>query len=212
MLDPFFIKEVASGAAFVFTLLIFVPYILSIKRKKTVPHYFSWMVWAFGTFVVFFAQLSDGAGIGAWPIGFSACMTCYVAYLSFQVRSKIEITAHDRVLFGLAILAVPAWVIASDPIWAVAFLTLADLLGFGPTLRKAYVRPNEEHVGFFILAGVRNALVIVALEHYSWTTFLFPAAVGLGCVLVAGLIVLRRAAVSRKKIVAVKSRAINDDL
>lgn len=210
MLDFPFIKEIASGVAFILTLLLFVPYILSIKRKEIVPHYFSWTIWAFGTLVVFFAQLSDGGGIGAWPIGFSACITCYVAFLSYRVRSKIEITVQDRILFGLAVSAIPAWVIASDPIWAVVFLTLADLLGFGPTLRKAYSRPYEEHVGVFALAGVRNALVVVALEHYSWTTVLFPAAVGIGCLLVAAVVFLRRYAIPQKDSTG-KRGAINDD-
>jgi hypothetical protein len=205
------IKEIASGTAFVLTFLIFVPYILSIKRNTTIPHFFSWAVWAFGTFVVFVAQLSDGGGIGAWPIGFSACMTSYVAFLSYRVRAKVEITGQDRVLFGLAMSAIPAWAIASDPIWAVVFLTVADLLGFGPTLRKAYSHPYQEHIGFFALGGVRFALVIVALEHYSWTTVLFPAAVGLGCFLLAAFVLLRRVAIPQKDPTEDKMYAANND-
>ncbi|MEM1404305.1 MAG: hypothetical protein AAGG55_13300 [Pseudomonadota bacterium] len=197
MQESLYLKEIASSAAFVLTFFLFVPYIRSIRRKETVPHFFSWVVWAFGTFIVFFAQLADGAGVGAWPIGFSACITSYVALLSYRVRSKIEITTQDRVLFALAVAAIPAWAVASDPLWAVVFLTLADLLGFGPTLRKAFSHPYEEHVGFFALGGVRNALVVVALEHYSWTTVLFPAAVGIGCVIVAAIIVIRRTAIPR---------------
>ncbi len=189
------VKETASAIALVLTFLLFVPYIRSIKQQTTVPHVFSWIVWAFGTFVVFLAQLADGGGVGAWPIGFSACITAYVALLSYRARSNIEITRQDWVLFSLAILAIPGWVIASDPFWAVLFLTIADLLGFGPTLRKAYRNPYQEHMGFFALGGVRNLLVVIALEHYSWTTLLFPVAVGLSCLLVALFLAIRRAAV-----------------
>ena len=197
MPETIYLKEVASGTAFVLTFLIFLPYIISIKKTQTVPHFFSWLIWSFGTFIVFFAQLSDGAGMGAWPIGFSACITCYVAYLSYRIRSKVEITAIDYAFFGLAISAMPAWFFASDPLWAVVLLTLADLLGFGPTLRKAYSHPYDENMGFFALAGARNALVIVALENYSWTTVLFPAAVGVACAFVTIAIYLRRSKVSR---------------
>lgn len=134
-------KQAAGGAAFLLTFLFFVPYIRGIRRRETVPHVFSWIVWAFGTLVVFFAQLAGGAGLGAWPIGLSACLTAYVAWLAFQVRGRVEITRHDWVLFVLALLA--------------------------------------------------------ALEHYSWTTALFPAAVGGACLLVALFVLSRRALLSQ---------------
>jgi len=195
MFDLPLLKELASGIAFVLTFVLFVPYIRSVRRQTTVPHVFSWVIWAFGTFVVFLAQLADGAGVGAWPIGFSACITSYIALLSYRARSSIEISSQDWLLLVLAAAAIPGWILASDPLWAVVFLTIADLLGFGPTLRKAYTRPHQEHMGFFALGGVRNALVVVALENYSWTTMLFPAAVGASCALVALFLAVRRASV-----------------
>lgn len=188
-------KELASGTAFVLTFLLFLPYIRSIWRNETVPHVFSWLIWAFGTFVVFLAQLADGGGIGAWPIGFSACITAYIATLSYRVCPRIDISRSDWVLFVLAIAAIPGWVVASDPFWAVLFLTCADLLGFGPTLRKAYSFPHQEHVGFFALGALRNIFVVLALENYSWVTVLFPAAVGIACLFVVCFLFVRRAAV-----------------
>ena len=189
-------KELASGAAFVVTVALFVPYILSIRQGTTIPHVFSWLIWMFGTFVVFLAQLADGAGIGAWPIGFSACLTGYMAVLAYRVRREMEIVRQDWWLFWLAMVALPAWALTSDPLWAVVLLTAADLLGFGPTLRKAWSDPYREHLGFFALGSVRNGLVVIALENYSWTTVLFPAAVGIACLMVAVCLLVRRAAMS----------------
>lgn len=185
-------KEFASASALVLTFALFVPYITAISRQTIVPHVFSWTIWAFGTFVVFLAQLAAGGGLGAWPIGFSACLTGYIAWLAFRARGRIAITRSDWVLFILAGLAIPAWLVTDDPLWAVVFLTLADLLGFGPTLRKAHVKPFEEHAGFFALGAIRNVLVVIALEAYSWTTVLFPAAVGAACLLVSLFIMIRR--------------------
>lgn len=195
MLDAPLTKELSSGIAFTLTLVLFVPYIRSIKRGETVPHVFSWIVWGFGTFVVFLAQLADGGGVGAWPIGFSACVSAYIAALSYGERHSVRVVGLDWLLFSLAMLAIPGWVIASDPFWAVLFLTVADLLGFGPTLRKAFHSPYQEHLGFFALGGVRNLFVVAALEHYSWTTLLFPMAVGISCFMMAAFLAVRRAAV-----------------
>lgn len=195
MLEPFHIKALLSAAALILTLVLFIPYIRSILRGDTVPHFFSWLVWAFGTYIVFVAQLLDGAGIGAWPIGFSAVMTSVVAYLAIRRRRQIQLVRLDWVLLILAISALPIWSFTSDPLWAVALLTAADLIGFGPTVRHAYTAPHKEHIGFFALGAVRNVLVLLALQQYSWTTMLFPAAVGIACIMLVGFIVIRRSQV-----------------
>jgi hypothetical protein len=79
----------------------------------------------------------------------------------------------------------------------VVLLTFADVIGFGPTIRRAYFHPYQEHAGFFALGALRNLLVVFALERYSWTTVLFPAAVGIASVALACLLHVRRMAVPR---------------
>jgi hypothetical protein len=186
------LKAVFSAAAIVLTFALFYPYVRSILRGATKPHFFSWVIWGIGTFTVFFAQLADGAGIGAWPIGLSALITSYVALLSWSRRSDLSITPLDWACLVAAVLAVPIWLITSSPLWAVLILTTIDLIGFGPTVRKAYTKPHEERVWFFLLGGLRNAFAVAAIEHYSATTVVFPAAVGAACLALAAFIALRR--------------------
>jgi len=71
-------------------------------------------------------------------------------------------------------------------------LTGIDLAGFGPTFRFAFSHPNEERTRFYSLGAARNVLAISALEHYSFTTVLFPAAVGVACVLFVVMVAYRR--------------------
>jgi hypothetical protein len=186
------LKSLFSAAAIVLTFALFYPYIRSILLGETKPHVLSWVIWSIGTLVVFFAQLEGGAGIGAWPIGLSALITSYIAILSWTKGSDLSITLLDWGCLVVALLALPAWWITSSPLWAVLILTTVDLVGFGPTVRKAYSRPHEERTWFFLLGALRNAFVIVALEHYSLTTVVFPAAVGLACLALALFIALRR--------------------
>lgn len=192
------IKGVLSAIAFVVTIVLFAGYIRSIRINETVPHVFSWIIWAGGTFIVFLAQLAGGGGVGAWPVGFSACITGYIAYLAYRKRHEFSINPLDWVFLVFALFALPAWWMTSDPLWAVVLLTTADLIGFGPTLRRGYFHPYQEHAGFFALGALRNFLVILALEHYSWTTFLFPAAVGSACLGLACMLCVRRAAISKQ--------------
>ena len=190
-------KQLFSLLALVLTFVAFLPYMRAILRDETRPHVFSWLIWAGGTVVVFFAQLADGAGIGAWPIGISGAVTFLVAFLAMRTTADTTIVASDWVYLALAITALPLWWLTSDPLYAVVILTIVDLLGFGPSMRKAYGAPHEENATFFTLMALRNGCVVLALEAYTWATVLFPAAAGIACVLFVALILLRRRAVAQ---------------
>jgi len=192
-----FIKEAFGAAALALTFIAFIPYYRTIIKGETRPHIFSWFIWGVGTVIIFVAQLSDGGGIGAWPIGISGLLTLGVALLALRQSADRSITRIDWVFLILAGSALPLWFITSTALTAVIVLTIVDLLGFGPTIRKAYVLPYEENVTFFGMALARNGFVIAALEHYSWTTVLFPAAIGVACALFTLLIIARRAALGR---------------
>lgn len=185
-------KMLLSVIAILITFISFVPYIRSILKGTTQPHVFSWVIWSLVTFIVFLAQLNDNAGVGAWAIGVSGIVSIFVAYLAYGNRGDVSITNMDWLFLNLALSSIPVWYFTADPLWAVIILTTTDLLGFGPTLRKVYRYPYSEPMLFFYLLIVRNVLVIFALENYSLTTVLFPAAVSLACVVLISIIFFRR--------------------
>ncbi len=181
-----------SNLAIVITLLAFVPYILQIFKGKVRPHIISWLIWGTSTMVIFIAQLLDGAGVGAWPIGVSAALTLCVALLAFLHRADTRIDRQDQLTFTVTLLALPVWMLTSEPLYAVIMLTLVDLSGFLPTLRKIHRDPHSESVIFFALFAVRNLLVLLALEYYSAVTILFPAVIGLACLMIVSSIFFYR--------------------
>ncbi|MBW4529548.1 MAG: hypothetical protein KME02_02555 [Aphanothece saxicola GSE-SYN-MK-01-06B] len=180
-------KALFSAAAIALTFAAFLPYIRSIRAGRTLPHVFSWLIWGVTTLLVFLATWAGGGGVGAWPTGVSALITFFIAWLAHVQGADREITAGDWLFLLGAGSALPFWFLTADPLWAVVILTLVDLLGFGPTLRRAYAHPEQERVGFYSLFVLRNLLVLLSLERLTLTTALFPAAVGLACV---GLVVL----------------------
>jgi hypothetical protein len=185
-------KEAVSAVAIVLTFALSAGYIRLILAGSIKPHVFSWIVWGVSTFAVFFAQLADNAGVGAWPIGTSGLLTFSIAILSYIKRGDTHITPTDWAFLLAALSALPAWYVTSNPLWAVVILTVVDVIGFGPTLRRAYDQPHLESGPFYALGALRNGLVIIALEHYSLTTALFPAAVGAGCLVVAAVVMVRK--------------------
>jgi hypothetical protein len=185
-------KEVLSVVAIAITFAAFVPYIRAISCGTTKPHVFSWIIWGTTTFVVFLAQLKGKGGVGAWPIGVSGSITIFIAVLAYVKRADISITKTDWLFFVSAMSSLPVWYITSDPLWAVVVLTTVDVLGFGPTVRKAYRFPHSESLLFFALFAARNLLVIMALEFYSVTTVLFPAVIAAACILLMAMLTYRR--------------------
>lgn len=186
------IKLLFSGLAIAVTFMAFVPYIRGILSGRTKPHLFSWLIWGTTTLIVFFAQLEAKGGTGAWPIGVSGTITIYIALLSYVKRADISITRVDKLFFSAALLSLPCWYFTSNPLWAVVLLTTIDLLGFGPTIRKAYDHPYEESLLFIFLFFVRNTFALLALESYSLTTVLFPLSISVVCLFLVVLISYRR--------------------
>jgi hypothetical protein len=192
-------REIASALAIVLTFVGFYPYLWGIMRGAIKPHLFSWVIWSITTLVVFLAQLEAQGGLGAWPTGVSGAITSLVAVLAYMKRADVRIMALDWLFFWAALSSLPLWYVTSDPLWAVIVLTTVDLLGFGPTVRKAYSQADSESPLFFAVFAIRNGFSILALERYSVATVLFPAAVGVACILLILLILYRRRRMVAKK-------------
>ena len=192
MIDLAALKPLLSAIGVFLTFAGFVPYIRGILSNRVKPHVFSWLIWGITTLLVFIAQLQDGAGIGAWPIGISAGTTLVVALLAYLKRGDTSITRMDWLFLAAALSSIPLWYVTANPMWAVIVLTTIDMLGFGPTLRQGWYFPWADSILFFSLLAARNVMVLLALENYSVTTALFPAALGIAALAVIAVLSLRR--------------------
>lgn len=189
-------KHLLSVLAMLITFTAYIPYIRGIIRGKIKPHVFSWVIWGATTSIVFVVALAADGGAGAWPIGVSGAMTILIAVLAWLNRADNSITRIDWVFFITAMSSLPFWYFTSNPLWAIIILTTVDILGFGPTFRKVYAYPFEEQSLFYFLFMLQYIIVIFALETYSWTTVLFPAAIAVACLFIIIMILYRRRALS----------------
>jgi hypothetical protein len=185
-------KEFWSFLAILITILNYAPYLVQIIKEDKIPHYFSWIIWGSTTLIAGLAQLSDGAGFGSYPILVSGGLTLAVACLSYRKRKRGDIASLDWVFLVSALGAMPVWYLTESALSAIVILTIIDLLGFGPSFRKAWKYPFEESPFFYFVFGLRNIFVILALENYTWTTVLFPLAIAIGCQILVVWIMGRR--------------------
>ena len=123
-------------------------------------------------------------------------ITIVIALLAYLKRADVSITKTDWAFFISAMSSLPFWYFTSDPLWAVVILTTVDVLGFGPTVGKAYAFPHSESLLFFALVAARNLIVVMALENYTVTTVLFPAVIAAACAMLIAMVTYRRHALA----------------
>ncbi|MCR4328632.1 MAG: hypothetical protein NUV53_03905 [Patescibacteria group bacterium] len=168
----------------------YVPYYRDIFRGTTKPHPFTWLGFAILNGITFVAQVVTGGGPGAWVTAITTIATLGIAILAFT-RGEKNITIFDWICFIGALIGIVLWRLTSDPLWAVVIVTVADLLAFAPTYRKAFLRPQEETVTLYMMSVFKYAISIFALTTLSLTTVFFPVAIVLANVGIVFVLIIR---------------------
>jgi hypothetical protein len=175
-------------------LLLAVPsyayYIHTIYQRKTVPHMYSWLIWAILAGIGFVAQVSGNAGPGAWNTGMTAIVCFAVFVISLKFGEK-KLSPIDVMLLALASMAIVARLLTGDFVLAVLLTTLAALIGFAFTMKKAYRHPQQENAITFFLNSLRNFFSLFALTSISFVTFFYPFVMMLANVTISIVVVIR---------------------
>lgn len=167
------IKIILSILASLVAFISYAPYIRDLHNGKTKPHAYSWLIWALLAYIVGIAQLSNGGGGGAWTTIISATICLYIAIVAFKGAS-IAFTRSDNISLSAVIVAIPIWIITKQALLAVILITIIDLIGFWPTVRKSFNSSHHETLSTYWLAIIKNALAITALQDYNSITLIYP--------------------------------------
>jgi len=164
---------------------------------KTKPHAFSWLIWAVLNGIAYIGQVHDKGGAGSWPLGFTVLAMTAIFLVSLKKGEK-DIRPFDWFCLIAAGLALIPWLLADSPLISIILVTIIDLLGFMPTIRKVYKKPHEETLFTHVLSTIKYGLILVALQSYTAVTVLFPLAVFIADGLLVALIMVRRKQVPKR--------------
>jgi hypothetical protein len=167
-------KTILGTAAVIIAIVSFFPYIRDTLKGKTKPHAFSWLVWSIIMGVGFAAQISDGAGTGAWVTSIFASFNFLIFLLSLKWGEK-NITTSDWASLVAAAFGVLLWWITSSPLLTVILIVTIYFFGYYPTIRKSFHKPREETLYTHASGVLEAALSFLALQHVSIITALLPA-------------------------------------
>ena len=172
-------------------ILSFVPYYRDVLNGSTKPHVFTWIIWTLLTGTTFLIQISEGGGTGAWVTGVESLSCFGVALLALR-RGETTITRTDWICFVGALGAMILWLLADQPLLAIILVICADGLGFAPTFRKSYSKPQEETATIYALSAAHWIFGIMALQSFAPVNWLYPAVITVFDLTLVALLIIRR--------------------
>jgi hypothetical protein len=171
-----------------------VPYVLQTISGKTKPRLVTWLTWCILTGVAAAGSLADhqiAAGIFAL-IGSLATSLVVVFGLRHGDRSfnSLDIACLIGVVAGLGL-----WLKLDDPVVAVWTAIVIDFVGFVPTYKHAWERPEEETLSTYVLITCGGVLALSAAMlagTWSVTALGYPAYVALSMTICTVIILSRQ--------------------
>lgn len=167
-------KELLGIASIFIAILSYSFYFHGIFDHKTKPHAFSWFIWGILMSISFYTQISNNAGPGGWVVGFTAVLCFGISLIAFSKGMK-NISKLDLLSLTGALLAIFFLFIIKDPIISVILVTISYSLGFFPTFRKSFSRPQDETLITFALNGLKFFISLFALSNFSFITAFYPS-------------------------------------
>lgn len=171
-------------------ILATLPYILDVVKGNTRPNLVTWGTWSLLNLITAIAAFADGswqAAVFASAIG--SC-TVIVAILSLSKGVK-KYTAFDVVCQVLALLAIVAWQVTSDPSWAIVFTIAGSFIASLPTVRHAWFKPKEETWQYFAVDAFAAFLSILSVSNVTFSSAGFPIYILVNDLLILSVIFFR---------------------
>ena len=167
------------------------PYLVDIVRRKTKPNIVTWLTWTILTAISGSAALAAGEPKTALLLyGNSLCTGAVVVLgLKYGIAkfSPFDIACQIGAILGLVF-----WLIFNSPTIGIIVPLIIDFVGMLPTLRHAYLMPQEETWQTFLVGVFAPALTILSLTEYNIASLLFPLYLFLANAAIVIVVVTRR--------------------
>lgn len=199
MLQTFAFKELMGASAVLIALVAYAIYGWQTAIGVTRPHPLSWLIFGVLTGTGYLVQLDQDAGAGSWVMGVTAVICFILAAVSFQ-KGERHFAWHEWAFLIAASIVFFFYLAAHEPTYSAILATAVDVLGYGPTLTKAWSRPASDSVTSFALNSLKFIPSLFAMNVVSIATCVYPATL---IVVNAGVAILLIA--RRRQILAAKS-------
>ena len=166
------ILGIISGVIVLFAVI---PYIRDIVHGTTRPNTVSWFLWVGLLIISVLAQISAGA---SWSLVFligDLVGTSIILAFCFFGYGYGKYGWIEWVCLVLAVIAVVSWQVTDQPLLAIIFAAIADLMASVPTIVKAFKDPWSEDPPQFLLISFASLLAIISSTIFDPANIVFPA-------------------------------------
>lgn len=164
----------------------------TVREGGIEPHPFSWLLWAVVTAVAYFVQKGNGGSAGSWVTGFTAVVCLMIGLLTlFKNEWKFSRFDWFCIVAGIFVAGIYLtghyiagfqfggyYFAIGSPVWSAVGATIADVVGYGPTLKKGWTEPHKDNATAFAFNSAKFLVALFALESYSIATWLYPLTIG----------------------------------
>lgn len=152
-----------------------IPYIKDILHGTSKPNTVSFAIWEFLLLISFLAQLTSGASWSILMLAGDLIGTGIIVILCLKGYGYHKYGWTEWVCLALAILAIVLWQVTKEPVLAIIFALIADLMAAVPTVVKTYRDPWSEAPTMWFIIAFAAILSLVSTEIHDAPNILFPA-------------------------------------
>jgi chromate transport protein ChrA len=185
-------KEVMGALAVLIALIAYGIYGWQTTTGQTRPHPLSWLIFGILTGTGFLVQLDEKAGPGSWVMGVTAAICFILAAVSVK-KGERSFPWYEWAFLIAAGVVFLFYLWTKEPTSSAVLATAVDVLGYGPTLTKAWSRPATDSVTSFALNSIKFVPSLFAMENISVATCVYPSTLIVVNGAVAILLLWRRA-------------------
>jgi hypothetical protein len=187
----FAFKDLMGALSVVIALFSYGLYVRKTFRAHARPHPLSWLIFGVLSATGFLIQLDQSAGAGSWVMGVTAAV-CFMLCLIGFWQGERTFPWYEWAFLAAAAIVFAFYLWSQQPAASAILASIVNVLGFGPTLTKAWSRPRSDSASTFMLNGLKFVPSLFAMDSVSVATCVLPASLVVTNLVVALMIWTRR--------------------
>ena len=143
-----------------------------IGRAK--PNRVTWLLWGLFPMIIFVAQRAQGVEGLSWAsfaAGFTPILILLASFLNKEAYWKTQ--PRDYYLMAAAVAGIVLWALTDNPILAILFALVADLLAGLPTVIKSYRHPETESWIAYAISTLGFGMGVLAIQAFTFENYAF---------------------------------------
>jgi hypothetical protein len=139
------------------------------------PNRVTWLMWAIAPLVGTYAAVSTGVkweGLAVFMAGVGPFLVFIASFLNKNAYWRLN--WFDWICGAFSLLAIISLSVIKQPSLAIILAIVSDAFAAIPTLKKAWLSPQTEHVGPFVGGLFSLAMSAVSIKVWVFSAYAFP--------------------------------------